>query len=65
MGGTGVEVVRILDGKGFTEAEGVCTVMVNLEDETGTWMNLWGGKVAVDVVCVKDGKAGISFGHED
>jgi len=52
-------------GRGLWEMRGCVWRLVGDEDETGTWMDLWAGKVVVDAMCVKDGKAGISFGHED
>lgn len=65
-GSTGPRRVKIPDGKNFTEPEGVCTAVVDLEDDkddTGSWLDLWAGAVAVNAMCVKDGKAGMSFGH--
>lgn len=43
-----------------------CTAIVDLIDEvedTGTWFELWAGAAAVIEMCVKHGKAGISFGN--
>lgn len=35
------------------------------DDDTdlGSWLELWAGVVAVNEICVKKGKAGISFGN--
>lgn len=43
-----------------------CTITVELMDEvedTASWFELWEGAVAVSEMCVKQGKAGISFGN--
>lgn len=43
-----------------------CTATINLVDEvkdTGTWFQLWEGAAAVTEMCVRRGKAGISFGN--
>lgn len=43
-----------------------CTATISLVDEvkdTGTWFQLWEGAAAVTEMCVRRGKAGISFGN--
>ena len=43
-----------------------CTATVDLlngDDETSSWRELWAGAVAVNDMCVKKGKAGMSLGH--
>ena len=55
------------DGNRFTAGSGsTCAATVDLVDgveESGSWYELWEGAVAVYEMCVKRGKAGISYGH--
>lgn len=56
----------IPEGKTFTESQHVCTATVDLIDQEAdscSWTDLWAGAVAVDRMCVQNGKAGMSFGH--
>ena len=45
------------------ESTSKCTATVDLlnaDRETGSWRELWAGAVAVNEICVKNGKAGMS-----
>ena len=48
-----------------SEPEGLCTVIIDLEDQEDdscSWADLWAGAVAVEKICVQKGKAGMAFG---
>lgn len=58
--------IIIPDGRNFTEPQDVCTATIDLIDQEAdmcSWSDLWAGGVAVDKICVQNGKAGMSFGH--
>jgi len=62
---TGDRKVTIPDGKEYTEPKRICTARIDLEDDkddTASYLDLWAGAVAVDRMCVNEGKAGMSFG---
>ena len=47
-------------------APGPCVLTVNLAHgirEKCTWLDLWRGAIAVDKMCVQNGKTGVSFEH--
>ncbi len=64
-GRPGDRKVTVPDGKEYTEPKRICTARIDLEDEeddTASYLDLWAGAVAVDRMCVNEGKAGMSFG---
>lgn len=51
--------------RAFRAAKNPCVAFVDAHPRSGTnatWFELWAGAVAIDALCVDQGKAGMSWG---